>query len=335
MKSGEDESEFEEEEIDEFDRGTGGQDHRQELNEEHEEHDDDDDDEDYPDSDESESDEDDEGELGHGEEEEDEFELDMDAHLIEDEGKADKEGQVETDTGEKDQEEEGRNLEAGTEKLLLLLPAPPGNPTLACLQSLYAPPLAAAFQQTPPETYSILDVAVHFPLLSTTTVSRRKIFAKTQRLLARLYSSTYSAAMKEGREDLVDVRIIFLSDTGLSPEQEKETIDGSSFGGPVVSLRKLADSGREWRSIIIASPPPKEGEEDGEGEGEVIAKNFLTYRGDKVGHDTMVLRSDLGDIPEDSEEKEEETDAKIPENGEEHAIVAGISMVSLTVMSNH
>lgn len=303
--------------IDEFDRGTGGQDRRQDLNEEHEEEDDD---EDYPDSDESESDEEEEGEAAHGEDEdedEDEFELDMEAHLEEDGGVG--KGGIIENHAEDDLDELELGDDEHAEKTLLLLPAPPENPTLACLQSLYAPSLAAAFQQTPSTHASILDVAIHIPYLSSAAaIPRRKMFAKTQRLLARLYSSIYSAAVEEMKEGLVDVRIMFLSDTGQTQEQEAITHNTSS--GPVVSLRKLADSRSEWRNIVVASPPPKEGEEDGEGEGEVIAKNFLAYRGDKVGHNTIVLRADLGEIPENA--SEEEADERI-EDAEEHSLVAG------------
>jgi hypothetical protein len=292
----------------------------------------DDGDEDYPDSDESESDEDEEeGELRNGEDEdEDEFELEMDIHLLEDE-KSELAG-IENNIDEKDEEEQ--DSEEIVEKSLLLLPAPPENATFACLKSLYAPSLAAAFQQTPSEVYSILDVAIHVPFLSSpATISRRKVFTKTQRLLARLYSSAYSAAVKEGREDLVDVRIVFLSNTGLSFEDEKKIPTGI-FNGPIVSLRKLADSGREWKNIVIASPPPTEGEEDGEGEGEVIANNFLEYYRDQVGTDTVVLRCDLGEIPENSEEKEASSE-KEPEDGEEHSIVAGLSTVIRFLGDNH
>lgn len=249
------------------------------------------------------------------EEDDDEFEMDIEAHLLEEDGGVGKdstENHIENDLEELEDDEH-------MEKTLLLLPAPPENPTLACLESLYAPSLAAAFQQAPSTHVSSLDVAIHVPHLSSTTaISRRKTFAKTQRLLARLYSSTYSAAVKEKKEDMVDVRIMFLGDTGQTPEQETMA-HGTSFG-PVVSLRKLAGSGREWRNIVVASPPPKEGEEDGEGEGEVIAKNFLMYRGDKVGHDTVVLRTDLGEIPENASEAEA---VESTEDGEEHSIVAG------------
>lgn len=245
----------------------------------------------------------------------------MEAHLLEEDGGVGK-GDITENHTENDLEELGEDEHM--EKTLLLLPAPPENPTLACLQSLYAPSLAAAFQQAPSTHPSLLDLAIHLPHLSSTAaVSRRKTFAKTQRLLARLYSSTYSAAIQEGKEDLVDVRIMFLSDTGQTPEQE--TVAHETAFGPVVSLRKLADSGREWRNIVVASPPPKEGEEDGEGEGEVIAKNFLAYRGDKVGHNTIVLRTDLGEIPENA--SEEETDAAT-EDGEEHSLVAGECIIS-------
>lgn len=251
----------------------------------------------------------------HGEDE-DEFELDMEAHLLEEDGDVGKgdviENHTENNLAELEDDEHMENT-------LLLLPAPPENPTLACLQSLYAPSLAAAFQQAPSTHASILDVAIHVPHLSSiAAVPHRRTFAKTQRLLARLYSSIYSAAVAEMKEDLVDVRIVFLSDTGQPPEQEAMA-HNTSFG-PVVSLRKLAGSRGEWRNIVVGSPPPKEGEEDGEGEGEVIAKNFLAYRGDKVGHDTVVLRTDLGEIPENA--SEEEVDKAI-EDAEEHSLVAG------------
>lgn len=242
----------------------------------------------------------------------------MEAHLLGEDGGVGKGSIIENHT-EDDLEELELGDDEHAEKTLLLLPAPPEDATLACLQSLYAPSLAAAFQQTPSTHASILDVAIHVPDLSpVAAIPRCKTFAKTQRLLARLYSSIHSAAVEEMKESLVDVRIVFLSDTGQTQEQEG-IIRGTS-SGPVVSLRKLADSGSEWRNIVVASPPPKEGEEDGEGEGEVIAKNFLAYRGDKIGHDTVVLRTDLGEIPENA--SDEEVD-EATEDGEEHSLIAG------------
>lgn len=242
----------------------------------------------------------------------------MEAHLLEEDGGVGKGGVIENHT-ENDMEELELGDDEHTEKTLLLLPAPPENPTIACLRSVYAPSLAAALQQAPSTHASILDVAVYVPHLSSAAaIPRRKTFVKTQRLLARLYSAVYSVAVEEMKEDLVDVRIMFLSDTGQT--QERDAITHSTSSGPVVSLRKLAGSGSEWGNIVVASPPPKEGEEDGEGEGEVIAKNFLAYRGDKVGHDTVVLRTDLGEIPENA--SEEEADKAI-EDGEEHSLVAG------------
>lgn len=242
----------------------------------------------------------------------------MEAHLLEEDGGVGKGGVIENHT-ENDLEELELGDDEHMEKTLLLLPAPPENPTLACLQSLYAPSLAAAFQQTPSTHASILDVAIHVPHLSfAAAIPRRKSFVKTQRLLARLYSSIYSAAVEEMKEDLVDVRIVFLSDTGQTHEQEE--ISQNTSCGPVISLRKLAGSRSEWGNIVVASPPPKEGEEDGEGEGEVIAKNFLAYRGDKVRHDTVVLRTDLGEIPENASEEEAD---EVTEGGEKHSLVAG------------
>lgn len=290
-----------EEEIDEFDRGTGNVGHERDPKEEDEE------DEDYPDSDESESDEEEEegdGEDREGieEDEEEEFEIDIDDSLLEEE-------RAENGVAK-------HNKGNGADSVLLLLPSPPRNPAPEKLKAIYTPPLTAAFQHLSPTEPSILTIAIHVPFLSGGD-PRGKTFARTQRLLARLYSLSEYVAVKEERELLVDTRIIFLSDIG------QDSLENDSSFGPVLSLRKLAECGREWGNIIIATSSTEEEKE--ESEGEIIAKTFLGLQSNMARPDTVVFRCDLGAAEEEVEVAEVEEN----ESGAEHSIVAGMNYLSI------
>ncbi|KAG0635273.1 hypothetical protein HOY80DRAFT_460503 [Tuber brumale] len=305
-----------EEEIDEFDRGAGSREHGQELDE----------DEDYPDSDESESDEEEEadgeeeGEVGienslEGDEaEDDEFDLDIDDdHSLEEEG-AGNNALAETHGNFK-----GKTRGGEREHNLLLLPSPRSY-SLVSLMETYKLAFGAAFRAAPSDTPSTLDVAVYAPFLSSLGAVRGRHFDKTQRLLVRLYSIINSVAVEEKRELIVDARIILLSDIG--PKEEERA---SGFG-PVIGLRELAKSGREWKNIIVGAHSPgssegQENKEEEETEGQAIEKVFLRYRGDKVTESTDVWRCEIVTPSEEKPEEAVEND-KLNNTAVEHLIVA-------------
>ncbi|CUS08308.1 unnamed protein product [Tuber aestivum] len=303
-----------EEEIDEFDRRASAREHGQELDE----------DEDYPDSDESESDEEEadgeeEGEVEIGsrivgdEVEDDEFDLDIDDDHSLEEG-----------TGNSALNQTHGNLEVETrhgerEQNLLLLPSPRSH-SLASLRNTYKLAFGAAYRAAPSDTTSTLDIAVYTPFLSSLGAVRGRHFDKTQRLLARLYSIVNSVAAEEKRELMVDARIILLSD--IESKEEGET---SGFG-PVIDLRELAKSGREWKNIIVGTrnPGSSEGQEtrqEEETEGQVIEKAFLGYRGDKVTECTDVWRCEVV-TPSGEKSEEAVEDDRLDDTAVEHLIVA-------------
>ncbi|CAZ82667.1 unnamed protein product [Tuber melanosporum] len=312
-----------EEEIDEFDRGAGSREHGQELDE----------DEDYPDSDESESDEEEadgeeEGELEiensiEGDEvEDDEFDLDIDDdHSVEEEGSGNS-ALTETHGNFKGETRGGER-----EHNLLLLPSPQSY-SLVSLMETYKLAFGAAFRAAPLDTPSTLDIAVYAPFLSSLNAVRGRHFDKTQHLLARLYSIVNSVAVEEKRELAVDARIILLSDIG--PKEEERA---SGFG-PVIGLRELAKSGREWKNIIVGahSPGSSEGQENREkeeAEGQAIEKAFLCYRGDKVTGYTDVWRCEIVTLSEEEPKEAVEND-KLDDAAVEHLIVAGMPSTSTT-----
>ena len=121
---------------------------------------------------------------------------------------------------------------------------------------------------------------------------------------------------------MVDARIILLSDAG--PKEEGKA---SGFG-PVIGLRELAKSGREWKNIIVGArnPGSSEGQENGEGEkteGQAIEKAFLDYRGDKVTEYTDVWRCEIVAPSEEKPEEAVESD-RLDDTAVEHLIVAGM-----------
>ncbi|PWW74918.1 hypothetical protein C7212DRAFT_353085 [Tuber magnatum] len=317
------EADSDEEEIDEFDRGAGAREHGQELDE----------DEDYPDSDESESDEEEadgeeEGEVEIGNRiegdgvEDDEFDLDIDGdHSLEEDG-AGNNALVETHGNLK-----GEARDGGREHNLLLLPSPRSH-SLASLRETYKLAFGAAYRAAPLDTASTLDIAVYAPFLSSLDAVRGRHFDKTQRLLARLYSIVNSVAVEEKRELMVDTRIILLSDIG--PREGGVT---SGFG-PVIGLRELARSGREWKNIIVGAhnPGPPEGRETREKEeteGQAIEKAFLDCRGEKVTERTDVWRCEIV-TPSEGEPEEAVGNDRLDDTAVEHLIVAGMLPANTT-----
>ncbi|RPA98901.1 hypothetical protein L873DRAFT_1739483 [Choiromyces venosus 120613-1] len=311
------ETDSDEEEIDEFDRGTGNREHAQDLDE----------DEDYPDSDESESD-DEEGDGGEEEgaveienriegddDDDDEFDLDIDDDLP-----LEEEGAVNNALTETHGNDKGEKTGGEREHNLLLLPSPRSY-SLASLRETYKLAFGAAYRAAPLDTPSTLDIAIYIPFLSSLGAVRGKHFDKTQRLLAKLYSIVNSVAVEEKRELMVDARIILLSDTG--PKEEEKAPEF----GPVIGLQELARSGREWKNIIVGvhnsgSSEGQENREKEETEGQVIEKAFLDYRGDKVTKCTDVWRCEIVTTSEEKSEEAEEND-KLDETAVEHLIVAG------------
>jgi len=241
--------------------------------------------------------------------------LDIDDHSLEEEG-AGNDALVEAHGnfggGARDGEREHN---------LLLLPSP-RNHSLAALRETYKLAFGAAYRAAPLDTPSTLDIAVYAPFLSSLDAVRGRCFDKTQRLLARLYSIVNSVAVGEKREFMVDARIILLSDAG--PKEEGKA---SGFG-PVIGLRELAKSGREWKNIIVGArnPGSSEGQENGEGEkteGQAIEKAFLDYRGDKVTEYTDVWRCEIVAPSEEKPEEAVESD-RLDDTAVEHLIVAGM-----------
>lgn len=291
-----------------------------------------DEDEDYPDSDESDSDEEeadgeDEGEVEienrtEGDEiEDDEFDLDIDDHSLEEESAAN------DALAEAHGNFKGETRDGVREHNLLLLPSSRSH-SLTSLRETYKSAFSAAYKAAPSDTPSTLDIAVYAPFLSSLDAVRGKCFDKTQRLLARLYSTVNSVAVEEKREFMVDARIILLSDT-----EPKEEGKASGFG-PVIGLRELAKSGREWKNIIVGArnSGSSEGQENGEGEeteGQAIEKAFLDYRGDKVTEYTDVWRCEIATPSEEKPEEVVEND-RLDDTAVEHLIVAGMLPTSTT-----
>ncbi|KAG0137769.1 hypothetical protein HOY82DRAFT_575904 [Tuber indicum] len=168
-----------EEEIDEFDLGTGSIKQGQELNE----------DENFPDRDESESNE----EQAKGAEE---GELEIENSI---EGDEVQDNEFDLDIDDDHSVEEDHSLVSSMETYKLTF--------------------GVSFRASSLGTPSTLDIAVYAPFLSCLSAVRGRHFDKTQHLFARLYSVVTSVAVEEKRELEVDAQIILLSDIGPKLEE--------------------------------------------------------------------------------------------------------------------
>ncbi|KAG0137748.1 hypothetical protein HOY82DRAFT_575894 [Tuber indicum] len=135
-----------------------------------------------------------------------------------------------------------------------------------------------------------------------------------------------SVALEEKRELAVDAQIVLLSDIG--PKMEER----ASGSGPVIGLRELAKSWREWKNMITGAHSPESSEGHGnreveEAEGLAIEKAFMCYRGDKVIGFIDVWRCEIV-TPREGEPKEAVENDKPDDAAVAHLIVAGMPSTS-------
>ncbi|KUL82692.1 hypothetical protein ZTR_09412 [Talaromyces verruculosus] len=144
---------------------------------------------------------------------------------------------------------------------LLLLPAPP-SPAVRQLKQVYGPALSHIFSSIAQlnasgEIYK-LDVALFIPqLLSAQYQPRTKAFASIQKLLANFYTLVGAiSAEKDIELDApggVDVRVFFVDNA-----EYEETENWKRIQGPIIDLKTLATSKRQWDHVYV--PGTTEGE---------------------------------------------------------------------------
>lgn len=158
---------------------------------------------------------------------------------------------------------------------LLLVPSPPNEITLSSIKEVYASTISQVLQKAADVSASLSTVTVLDIAVPCSEVSNSKSFnySYLQNLLRQLYSlagllcTEHSIDVQHGND--VDVRVLLLQDPHLAhPKLSEDGVEDSSFGGAIVTMRRLASSGRLWQRICSINNV----------DGEVLLQLFLRLR---------------------------------------------------------
>ena len=142
---------------------------------------------------------------------------------------------------------------------LLLLPPIASVVSFQHLKDIYGPPLTAVFSDllsnALKNTIVVIDVALACPYLCDTQfTTRSKLFNRTQADLATLYRLIcilLSDFDDPDEAERIDARIILLQYANDTVYEGKEASkEERSLDSPVIDLPSLAQSGRQWQSVL-------------------------------------------------------------------------------------
>lgn len=134
---------------------------------------------------------------------------------------------------------------------LLLLPSPPWG-SFNDLRAAYEQSLSTVYLKLSQalngaNTVALLDIAIDIPGLLSAAVPRSKVFASLQRLLANTYKLVCAICASRNIEldgpTGIDTRVIFV-DNGPAHSLTVPDL------GPIISLKALAASARQWDSVF-------------------------------------------------------------------------------------
>lgn len=138
---------------------------------------------------------------------------------------------------------------------LLLLPPPP-SPSFEEFQQAYRASLSTVCSKLSQtlagaNRQAVLDIALSMPnALSFSSQNRARVFPYLQRFLATLYKLIGIISAEESIElDVpggIDIRVFFLD---FDPVESSSQPIRTSRYGPIVDLKSLTNSGREWDSV--------------------------------------------------------------------------------------
>lgn len=161
---------------------------------------------------------------------------------------------------------------------LLLLPEPPSDISLSSFKIAYEPALSTVLSNLANVSRkngksSKLDIALYCSSLSTLDRGPRSVLSSgLQRLLGVLYRLVCilctAKAIDACYENDVDVRVVLLGNDSRSRSHGEATESKHLLQGPIIDLRTLACSSRDWVRLFSLESE----------DGEALLKVFLSYR---------------------------------------------------------
>ena len=165
---------------------------------------------------------------------------------------------------------------------LLLLSPPPWPPSHEALRAAYHDALTSTLQQIAGQIRTAtvgagLDIAATVPLLHEyPDAIRSSLYPPIQALVAGIYKLICVIAAREriNVEDTegIDVRVLLVAHPRNQSDSKSDPAITGDIPGPVITLKTLVQSQREWRSVFAM-----EGEQ-----GEKLLREFITSQDSRV-----------------------------------------------------